>query len=203
MHLNPVRAHMVERPEDYEHSSYRTYLAMDDEELIARGLIWGMISFGQNEAPKKYKEYVEQAFLGEIENPFKDVYGGMILGTEQFIKESLCQIGIETLHHEDVSHRRELQTALGFEPLMRTLCVEFNAPREALFLCTKHQRDMAIYLLKRYTGLTNREIGRLFGGMTYSAVAKTHERFSEKLKKDRTLAREVQRIMKEMSNVKG
>ena len=31
---------------------------------------------------------------------------------------------------------------------------------------------MALYLIKQYAGLSNKEIGTLFGGMHYSAVTK-------------------------------
>jgi hypothetical protein len=36
---------------------------------------------------------------------------------------------------------------------------------------------MAIYLMKRHTGLGNAEIGEIFGGLHYSAVSKVASRF--------------------------
>jgi len=47
--------------------------------------------------------------------------------------------------------------------------------------------------------MTNRQIGDMFGGVSYSAVLKANERFSAKAKKSRTLKRTVDK----MSYVKG
>ena len=57
--------------------------------------------------------------------------------------------------------------------------------------------------MKKYTGLTNKELGEMFGVMSYSAIAKAHERFCALLTRDRFLRKEVQRIPGRMSNVKG
>jgi len=49
----------------------------------------------------------------------------------------------------------------------------------------KNKEDIAICLLKKHICLTDRQIGELFGNISYSAVAKVYWRFSEKLKKDK------------------
>ena len=64
-------------------------------------------------------------------------------------------------------------------------------------------RDTVIYLIKKYTGLTNRQIGEIFGGLSYSAVAKIHKRFSEKTAKDRSLKKRLTALTSNISNVKG
>jgi chromosomal replication initiation ATPase DnaA len=61
---------------------------------------------------------------------------------------------------------------------------------------------MAIYLLKRNTGLTNRQIGQMFGDMSYSAVTKAYQRFSAELKKNRRLRKDLQEILAVLSKVK-
>jgi putative transposase len=61
LHLNPVRAKMVARPEEYPHSSYRSYIARKKEEVVYRDLIWEMISRDRRYAPKSYRGFVERA----------------------------------------------------------------------------------------------------------------------------------------------
>jgi chromosomal replication initiation ATPase DnaA len=56
---------------------------------------------------------------------------------------------------------------------------------------------------KKYTGLTNREIGERFGGLSYSGVTRASQRFYEKMARDRTLRRQVEEIDNRISNVKG
>jgi predicted nucleotidyltransferase len=60
-------------------------------------------------------------------------------------------------------------------------------------------KKVAIYLMKRYTRLDNKEIGQVFGGLHYSAVSKTAARPEKELSKDKGLAKLVDRLV---SNVK-
>jgi chromosomal replication initiation ATPase DnaA len=55
---------------------------------------------------------------------------------------------------------------------------------------------MGIYLLKKYTCATNGEIGALFGGVTYSAVAKTAQSFSQKMAQDHKLQIQIERLLR-------
>jgi len=53
------------------------------------------------------------------------------------------------------------------------------------------------------TSIGNKQLGDLFGGLSYSAVSKVNQRFAEKLKKDKRLRRRVENIIDSMSYVKG
>jgi putative transposase len=88
IHLNPVRAEIVERPESYPYSSYRSFISKSGEEIVKRGLIWGMISkdgFGA----RGYRAFVERGLNDGVENPFAEVYAGSILGKKSFIREAV------------------------------------------------------------------------------------------------------------------
>ena len=64
-------------------------------------------------------------------------------------------------------------------------------------------RNMTIYLLKTHTDMNNRQIGELFGGLSYSAVAKVSERFSAKVNRDPKLRSRLATFSKTLSDVKG
>ena len=66
-------------------------------------------------------------------------------------------------------------------------------------LCTSNRRPMrakqvAIYLLRKYTALTNQAIGEKFG-MKYSAVSKAGMTIERLTEKDKSLRRDVQAII--------
>ena len=65
------------------------------------------------------------------------------------------------------------------------------------------RRNIAIYLIKKWTSVTNGQIADMFGGVSCSAIAKANERFSAKIMKDRTLRKTVDKISRKMSYVKG
>jgi putative transposase len=201
LHLNPVRAKLVERPEDYPYSSYSAYISKEKNEIVSPDLILGMVSKTKKDAISKYKDFVDRAIGGELEDPLKDVYAGMMLGGTRFIKEALNRLREGDLDKKDISHRRALKAAYRLEEIMDSLCVYFAISRDELLgNKNKRYRDIAIYLLKKHTGLTNRQVGELLGNISYSAVAKVYQRFSEKLEKDKALEKKIGEIM---SNVKG
>ena len=56
IHLNPVKAHMVNNPEDYGWSSYRTMLGISDDKLTARDRT---LSYFKGKDVYGYREFVE------------------------------------------------------------------------------------------------------------------------------------------------
>ena len=58
IHLNPVRAKMVEKPECYEWSSYSMYIGNQKENLICSE---GLLSYFNNKNRELYKRFVESA----------------------------------------------------------------------------------------------------------------------------------------------
>ena len=77
IHLNPVRAKLVEKPQDYPYSSYSAYISREKTEIVYRDLILGMVSKSKKEAIYTYKNFVDMAIGGELEDPLKNVYGGI------------------------------------------------------------------------------------------------------------------------------
>ncbi len=202
LHLNPVRAHLVASPEGYPHSSYRSYISGTKDDILFRDLILGMISKDRKVTPKHYREFVEKAIETEPESPFKSIYGGVILGGQKFVKEVLSRLEETALEQKDISHRRELQAAWRTDDVIEVVATHFNLSRDQLIKDRKIYRNMTIYLPKKYTGMTNRQIGQLFGELSYSAVVKVHRRFEEILTEDRSLSKTLKEITKKMSHVK-
>jgi chromosomal replication initiation ATPase DnaA len=58
---------------------------------------------------------------------------------------------------------------------------------------------VAVYLIKRYSGLSNKEIGEIFGGIHYSSISKISIRLKDEMARNKDLDSLVKRIE---SNVK-
>ena len=56
-------------------------------------------------------------------------------------------------------------------------------------------KKVAIYIIKRYAGLGNQEIGTLFGGMHYSRVSKSSARLENAMKDNKALRNLVKGIV--------
>ncbi|MFH1627739.1 MAG: hypothetical protein ABIE47_03340 [Pseudomonadota bacterium] len=57
--------------------------------------------------------------------------------------------------------------------------------------------------MKRHTGAKNEQTGELFGGISYSSVAKINKRFSKEVDENSKSKKTAEKIEKELSNVKG
>lgn len=53
---------------------------------------------------------------------------------------------------------------------------------------------MAVYVVQKDRGFINEEIGRLFGGLHYSAVSKAEGRVSQAMATDRELVKIVRKL---------
>ncbi len=206
IHLNPVRARMVDKPEEHPFGSYRSYILGKKDNLVYRDRIWGMISEKRPDAAKGYRNFVNRGIGLKLENPLRDVYGGVVLGKAGFVKEVLSRLKDEDFQKEEISNRRFLKAEYGEGEILQAVCEYFNVTRQQALKSSREKmkrrefRNIAIYLIKKYTGITNSQLGELFGGISYSAVAKAHQRFEARLKKDNKLRRTVNAVM---SNVKG
>ncbi|GBE33485.1 chromosomal replication initiator protein DnaA [bacterium BMS3Bbin05] len=76
-------------------------------------------------------------------------------------------------------------------------------PEEILDGGNREARKAAIYLIKKHTEVTNREIGEQFGGVSYSAVSKVMERAEREMEANRNMRRRITRMNRKMSQVKG
>ncbi len=80
IHLNPVRAGIVQTPEAHQYSSYLAFASAGSDELVTDELILGMMDTDKKEARIKYRALIEAGIGSEMESPMKKIYGGMILG---------------------------------------------------------------------------------------------------------------------------
>ncbi len=85
--LNPVRAHMVDRPEQYQWSSYRATAGLDETPhwLTTE---WALTPFGLDLASQQlgYRQYVDDG-AGIERSPLEDAIGQLYLGTEAWIEK--------------------------------------------------------------------------------------------------------------------
>ena len=199
VHLNPIRAAVVAKPEDYIHSSYRSFVTRSKEDIVHCDLILEMVSKRRRGGAKRYRDFVEEAIGWNLEDPLKGVYGGAILGRLSFIKESLRRLGDGIVQKEEISYRRELQAGYESEEIIEAISDYFKVSRDDVLKDRAEWRNMAIYLMKKFTGITNGQIGGLFAGLSYSAVAKAYQRFSVNLRRDKKLRKKVETIRARLS----
>ena len=203
LHMNPVRAGIIARPEGYPYSSFRAFVFPKEETMVYRDLIWDMISRGRRSAPRRYREFVESSLKEKPRSPFEQVYAGVILGGRSFIKGVLQQLKVQNLRKVEISHRRALTLMLSdMDEIVRLLCVHFKVPKERI-LSSYPYRGYGVFLSRKHTLCSNAEIGRYFGGLTYSGGTKIGTRLRERMRGDEGLRGEIRNLEEKLSRVKG
>ena len=88
IHLNPVKAGMVEKPEQYKWSSYRDYINVDkSSKWLCTEFILCLFSRKTSVARKKYRRFVESMVDVDYESPLRDVFASTMLGGRSFINQ--------------------------------------------------------------------------------------------------------------------
>jgi putative transposase len=93
IHLNPVRARIVEQPEQYHYSGHRAYLGLDTATLVDVDPVLRHFGSKKNEARLRYAEFVRAGMKLGRQQKFYHADEGRILGSEEFIDATIHRLG--------------------------------------------------------------------------------------------------------------
>ncbi|MCK5393928.1 MAG: transposase, partial [Candidatus Omnitrophica bacterium] len=191
IHLNPVKAKMVKSPEEYSWTSFHGYMKKKGDEYINKDQIKLYLDMKTEE----YKKFVLNG-INENTDIFKNVYAGFILGSVSFIKDKLKDLK-DQVEGENISFGKRLKVQVEKDDIVTAVTRHYRKSLEEI--CNDKRRPMnekkiTIYLMKKFTDLTNNEIGKMFK-MTYSAVSKAERNIADLIKQNKDIKREVERLV--------
>jgi putative transposase len=171
IHLNPVRARMVKRPEDYEYGGHRAYLGLAKTGLVDAEPVLRHFGATKKRAVETYIRFVESSLAEQSQDEYYRAAEGRLLGSEEFLKEIKHRIG----DHRSVRRAPERTTV---EDLLTAAETSSGLSREELSSKSKNRRTVAVkeavIVLGRESGITNRELAEALG-FGASAVTKRVE----------------------------
>jgi len=88
LHLNPVRARLVENPVDYPWSSHRAYLGLEQSPCLTREIVLSQFTNSEKKAQQLFGDFVE-AFSDEGHRPEfhgMNIPDGRVFGDDTFIE---------------------------------------------------------------------------------------------------------------------
>jgi len=202
VHLNPVKAGKVDRPEKYKWSSYPGYIRKKQEVPWVE-YAWVLSQFGPDNviSRQNYRDFVIKGLQQPKKNPFTELYGQVILGSTEFIekiKESVRERELD----KEIVERKRLTDYVAPGEILSVVSNYFKIHIEDIKdkRCRNNTaKKVAIYLMKRYSGLSNSEIGHIFGGVHYSAISQSSKRLEVEIEMDEKLHKLIKDLM---SNVK-
>jgi hypothetical protein len=197
VHLNPVRARVAQRPENYRWSSYPGYVGKGKKSGWVE-YAWVLSQFGRNRkrAERRYREYMEEGLETKERTPLRNLHGQVILGGEGFIGRIKGILRGRRLSEGIVERKRWMEHASAME-VVGVVSEAFGINQEKIMARggrANIARKVSIYLCQRYTGLSNEAIGGMFGGIHYSTVSKVAARIREEMLKDKELSKVVDNL---------
>jgi REP element-mobilizing transposase RayT len=186
IHLNPVRARMVVRPQDYAWSSYRHYLsARPGPEWLDTRTVLAEIGQNVQDARAAYRRFVERGT--QEPSPLDSVVGGMLLGSVAWVERMRKELGEQPESH-DVPTLHRLAWRPSVEVILEVVSHCYGVDESAILERRRRGNDARLAALCLCRRLTDERVGRLaarFGGVSTAAITKAVTRGEIRCSTDR------------------
>jgi putative transposase len=189
IHLNPVRAGLVCRPEDYEWSNYREYLGLaPPEPWTSNSFVLDLFGLSLPEARKSYEKYVLWRASQAFYNPFEAARKTGILGKQEFVKQVQKSL-------PDRANQLAERDFLGiggsrFRPTFQQIQIQTDV---VLGRESSLSRKVAIYISHKTTDHSLKAISEFFG-IGESGISDICRRTRREVVHNDTLARIIEEI---------
>jgi REP element-mobilizing transposase RayT len=194
IHLNPVAAKLVERPQDYPWSSYAGYRSGKGIPGLKGETLLGYFSGDRRRQLAQYREFVEGVIEGDKKWAEPPVLKQAFVGDEEFVEEARKRAAKPLVLERHHSLKRILQAVcqvceIGEEEIRRrTRSAEIQSAREVLCYISRRRSDVGL-----------RELARLLGVKELSTPSHGASRAEERAKKDDAFRRQLDRVAKLLS----
>lgn len=197
IHLNPVRAHITSKPEEYKWNSYQYFISsINKPEFLSVDFILSYFGKYKDQARIAFKKFIEEGLAKSLSNPLNKIEAGILLGEEQFFNI------IKDKYLDQNKKARDL-------PSLRTLRSNYILPENILnitkgdnSISEKEREKITVYLLRKYSGYTLDEIAeKFFKQKSAGSVSQMYLRFKRKRQDDREIDKKLKCIERKLSDV--
>ena len=204
IHLNPVRAKVVEKVSDYKWSSYRAFIGEEKaSECLETG--WLLSCFGGKDNGRgNYRRFVENIDVSAVENPYMDAVSGYILGSQHFVEWIKSTFLSGKKDEKEVPQLKKLKSRPTPDVVVKKLCEEFGCAQELLIKKGRKRnidRDVAIYLCKDTCGISCKELGGYFGNVSGATITMSYNRIETEIVKNKQIRARVGKAKKTILNI--
>ena len=153
---------------------------------------------------RRYKAFVEGMDMTKLKNPNKEIVGSFILGREHFVNWVKETFLFGRDDNKEIPQLKLLKTRGDPRRVVDEVCKEFGCSMEqVLKKGTKRNtaREAAIYLTKELSGLTCRDLGIYFGGVSGALITMTANRIAKRQIRDQVLGERIEKIKRQIFNI--
>jgi len=196
IHLNPVRAKMVAKPEAYEYSGHRAYLGLAPALIMNVDPVLRHFGVSKNQSRQRYRQFVSAGMKDGHQDEFYLADEGRILGSEEFVDATIHRIG-QTKGAKKKAGQVERTSSVNPEVLLEA--VESICEISRTKFCGSGKSSAAVtakemlVLIGREMGASLRMLSELME-ISSSSVSRRHDAAKIKLQQNDELSRLAARI---------
>ncbi len=186
IHLNPVRAEIVEDPERYPWTGHLAYLGKGEKNFIDSDMVLRQLAKKRSLARRMYRQFVLDGMNTGHEKKYYQVKDQRYLGEDEFVDK------VEGLKKNHEPRYWEI----SLEKIVLEVLREMGIPRDQVYSLTRGRkgalgRNLAAYLARKLAGFRVIEVARHFNRepMTISLGVKKVENL---LQREKAMAKKVE-----------
>ena len=156
IHMNPVRAKIVQAPGQYRWSSYSHYTGLrKSPPWLATDFILGFFSQDKNEARRLYQDYAMSEGGSDAELLRHEIKTSPVLGSPEFIEKITNRLAPDQIQDRELPDLRKL---IEKHPLN---LIQIEADR-VLGRNNKFNRDISVWFACKQAGYVQAEVANFF-----------------------------------------
>jgi hypothetical protein len=182
IHLNSVRAFLVERPEDYEWSSHGIYLSNETGSFVDTDFVLSQFAHTKKEAVKRYTEFIYEG-IGEKVSP--NFESGHFLADDEFIES------IKSKFH----YQNKDPVRVSLDEITFFVTKKFPVFERQLFSKSRNRqlsetRGIISYIAREFADKPLKEISDYFN-RSISTISESIIQTEQKMKKEKEFCEQI------------
>jgi putative transposase len=194
IHCNPVRAGLVQSPDQYQWSSHRSYLGRAAIPWLTTDWVLSQFAARERKARELYGGFIAEGINEEYRAEFhKGLFEGRILGDDRFSEKSL------------VRAEEKFQRGVSQQLIVAAVCKEYGLSFEQLVEPGKRQpaataRAIAAYLVQESGNLSLTELSNNVQ-RDLAALSRAAERLRHRVKSNPSQARRIAAVRQQLEQI--
>lgn len=181
VHLNPVRAGLVERPEDYRWSTYSGYIdASQALPWVNYDILLRQLSSDPIRARQKYRELVERDIARKPPAPWKQIRSGFFLGSDSWVERTKQMMNLRAGRKGPRTSSGRIDLALVLNVVARATGTTVAALLDINQEPGASLRPLLVAVAHRVGGHSYAEIASALGYRSRSSVTHALSRFEQR-----------------------
>ena len=176
LHILPKKDGVTKSLFQYKWSSLPGYINREKrEDWIDYDCILSMFKGEDDKASLNYQQYINKSIKKQIPSPFKNLRRRTILGSKNFKKEVLKK---QHPNKNAPQRNEDIPAKKIIKLVTQPATWSSSKVKKKKFNQTILSRNAAIYFLKKYTDLSNQQIGTYFKSLKRSSISQMSRRFN-------------------------